>query len=201
GRAGWGSSTWCGWWRARPLTGVTLMRAAVGMSGILPPPLVERDGPGRGDVERLGARDRDRGLDVARDVGRDAGALGAEEERRLAPQVELRKRRAAVGDERHTPADAAAERYAPDRARRGAERLRAGRVGAAGRQDDGGAERVGAPDHRPEIARVRDTPELERHRPGLPARQVVAPEDPDHARRVGSGRHLGEKLGRDVLAG
>src|SRR5207248_9539197 len=90
---------------------------------------------------------------------------------------------------------------APDRASGGAERLGAGRVGAARRQGDGGAEGVGAADERADVAGVVDVPELERHGPRLGTGQVLAAVDADHARGVSGGGDLGEQRRLDVLTG
>ena len=91
------------------------------------------------------------------------------------------------------------ERHPEERAHRRAQRLRAGRVGAAGRERDAGAERVSRAEQRADVPGIRDVPERERHRPHA-ARQVVAPVDADHARRVRERRHLGEERRLDVLA-
>ena len=54
------------------------------------------------------------------------------------------------------------QRDAEDRARRGAQRLRAERVGAARGERDGGAEGIGRPQQRADVARIGDAPERER---------------------------------------
>ena len=92
------------------------------------------------------------------------------------------------------------ERHAEERAHRRAQRLRAGRVGAAVRQatpaPNAAAERSSVAD----VPRVGDVPERERHRPHA-ARQVGTAEHAEHARRVRERRHLGEQRRLDVLAG
>jgi len=50
------------------------------------------------------------------------------------------------------------------------------------------------------VRRLASRSQRERERPRSP-RQVVPAVDPEHARRVRKGRHLGEELRRDVLAG
>ena len=87
------------------------------------------------------------------------------------------------------------ERHAPDRAGARAQRLRRGRVGAAVGERDRGAERVGRADQRADVAGVGDPPERERRVPLLPARQILAAVDADHARRVGGGRDLARSSG------
>ena len=65
----------------------------------LPPRLVEKDGGGDADVERLdapGERDRDQLVAGAADERAHALALGAEHERDAAGQIRLPHRRAGV---------------------------------------------------------------------------------------------------------
>ena len=66
---------------------------------------------------------------------------------------------------------------------------------------DRGAEGVGGADQRPDVPGVGHVPERERDRPLLERRQVAAPVDADHARRVRHRRDPGEQLRLDVLAG
>ena len=90
------------------------------------------------------------------------------------------------------------QRHAEDRAHRRTHGLRPGRIGAAVRERDAGAERVGGAQQRPDVSRIGDVPERERHGP-RPARQVVPPEHRDDARRMRERRHLREQRRLDVL--
>ena len=170
-----------------------------------PAQLVERDRPGHRDVQRLGAADC--GIDACTS---QRASTSAGSPSRSAPRTKTTspssssfvQRRAATRDERDAPPGRLVERrerHAEERAHRRAQRLRAGRVGAAGRERDAGAERIRRAEQRPDVARIGDMPERERHRPHA-ARQVVAPVDADHARRVRERRHLGEQRRLDVLA-
>ncbi len=170
---------------------------------VLPAPLVERDRAGGGDVQRLAPRS-------------ESALPGRARPRSAAPPARRRAGRRLRRRDRTLPSGSppcatSATRFparlvereqghAPDRAGRGAQRLRAGRVGAALRERDGGTERVGGADQRADVPGIGDPPERQRHRPRLGRRQVVAPVDADHARRMGRGRDLGEQLRLDVLA-
>ena len=98
--------------------------------------LVERDRARNGHVERLralGQRDGRRLVAGGDDVVRQTLALGAEDVRDRDARVEARQRRPAVRDERHALPGRLVEtgqRDAEDRAGRGPERFRAGRIGA-----------------------------------------------------------------------
>ena len=153
--------------------------------------LVERDRPGRRDVERLGAagkRDR-RPCNVRCKLSGQPAALGPEQEGQRGREVELRQRRAAVGDERDlaprrlVPTD---DRHAEDRARRGAQGLRRERVGAAVRQRHARAEGVGRADQRADVARVGDSPQREA-------------DLPDRGRKIDAGGRLRSR-GRGAAA-
>ena len=76
-----------------------------------------------------------------------------------------------------------------------------GPVGSAQPSDkrDAGAEGVRRAQERPDVSRVADVPERERHGPRS-ARQVFAPEDGDDPRRMRERRDLREQLRLDVLA-
>ena len=91
------------------------------------------------------------------------------------------------------------QRHAEDRAGRGAERLRAERVGAALRERDRGAERVGGAQQRADVARIGDAPERKRRLARL-SRQRGGAVDPDDARRMRQRRDGGEQLRLDRLA-
>jgi hypothetical protein len=91
------------------------------------------------------------------------------------------------------------DRHAEDCTRRRTQRPRARGVGAARRQRDPGAERVCRTKQRADVPRIADVPQRKREWQ-RPARQVVAPVDADHARRVTERRQLGDKGGIDVLA-
>ena len=128
--------------------------------------------------------------------------LRAEDEDDVAVEVELRERRSAARNERDAPPRRLVEarkRHAEERAHRRTQRLRPGRVGAAVRERDPGAERLRRTQQRADVARIGDVPERERHR-AYTTRQVVPPVDADHARRVRERRHLGEQRRLDVLA-
>ena len=112
--------------------------------------------------------------------------LGPQDERDLAGEIELVQRRRTVCDERHTHAGRVVERekrHAEDRAGRGTERLRAQRVGAALRERDRGAERVGGAQQRSDISRIGDSPERKRCLTRS-SRQRRGPEHSDDAGRM-----------------
>ena len=101
------------------------------------------------------------------DVGREPFALGPEHERRRLAELELGQRRPDMRgqpDPRPRRVVEARERHAEDRARGRAQRLRPGRIGAAGRERDARAERVGGAQQRPDVSRIADVPERERQR-------------------------------------
>ena len=107
-----------------------------------------------------------------------------------------------MGDERDALARRVVEREqrnAEDRARRGAQRLRPERVGAAVGERDRGAERVGGAQQRADVAGIGDVPERERRLARL-ARQGGGAVDADDARRVRQRRDRGQQLRLDVLA-
>ena len=86
-----------------------------------------------------------------------------------------------MSDQRDPPAAEvvpASERHAPDRAGARAQRLRRRRVGAAVRESDRRAERLGGADQRADVAGVGDVPERERRVALLPR-----PGDPRAGRR------------------
>src|SRR3954452_10362391 len=206
-RSSWSSF---GCWSPRPFTGAIASRVTCTTRRlpvpVAPDPLVERDRARRGDVQRLRGtwrRDSRRRVAAGQRLLREAVALRAEDEDGAIPHVQLDQRLAAVRDQADPQPPRlveAAERDTEDRAGGRPQRLRAGRGGAARREPDRGAERVGGPDQRPDVPRVGDALERERHRPRLERGQVVAPEHAHHTRRMRQGRDRREQLAVDRLA-
>ena len=134
---------------------------------------------------------------------RQPRALGAEEERHRWREVDVGQRVATVGDEGNAPARdvlPADQRDAKDRADGRPERLRRERVGAAVREGDAGAERVGGPDQGADVPRVSEAPEAEA---GVAdgGREVGAAVDADRASGMRQRRDAGEQGLVDRLAG
>ena len=120
-------------------------------------PLVERDRPGDGDVQRLG--DSASGIDAtARSLDHlVAAAPRARPRARTSSSPPARRSASGVPRARRArPLPGrlveAAERHAEDRPRRRAQRLRRGRVGAAVGERDRRAERVRGPDQRADVS-------------------------------------------------
>src|SRR6266536_1029651 len=165
--------------------------------------LVQRNRPGHRDVERLaGLRNRRAHVAPLDDLRRQPLPLCAENEDDFAVELERRQRRSITWNERDPRAAGLVElrkRHSEERAHRRAERLRAGRVGAPGRERHAGAERIRRADQRPDVAGICDAPQRDRHRPHAPG-QIIAPVDAEHTRSVRERRHLREERGLDVLA-
>ena len=109
-----------------------------------------------------------------------------------------------MGDESHAATGSSFELDngdAEQRAHRRTQRLWARRIGGALREcDEGRPQGVGRTDERADVAGIRDMPQREPDIGERIDRQVIAPEDTDHPRRVGERRHFREQCRLDVLA-
>ena len=157
------------WWEPR-------LVAVGGRRGRSPSPsaaprLVQRDRAGRRHVERL-ARRRERNRRARR---RSARARPSGRPSRSAPSTNEPCPESRTRDRSVPPWATSAiqgrgassngrDRHAEDRARRRAQRLRPGRVGAARGQRDAGAERIRGAQQRPDVAGIAHVPERERQR-------------------------------------
>ena len=169
--------------------------------------LVQRDGPGHGDVERFGVRRQgDHRLVVAPGehfLGQPF-SLRAEDEGRRAREVAALQRLTAVRHERDPPAAGIIEpqhRDAEHGTHRGTEHLRPGRIRATLRErDERGPQRIRGADQRADVAGIADAPERETDVGRIAAWEVLTPEDSDDTRWMAQRRDLREQRLLDVIA-
>jgi hypothetical protein len=131
-------------------------------------------------------------------------AFRTEHERRRLGEVDAVQGSRAVGDESHAATRSSFELDDGD-AKQGAHRrtqcLGARRIGGALREcDEGRPQGVGRTDQRADVAGIPDVPQREPDLRQRIDRQVLAPKDADHPRRMGESRDFREERRLDVLA-